>query len=410
MRVRDSGEGLGLDRSVPLLVAKVGHYPLHPGGTGAIRSLGRLGVPVAAVTEDRFTPAALSRHLHRRFVWPTTGRESADELVDGLLTIGSALDRPSVLLPTDDEAAVLVARHAGALARHFLLPEVPPDLPGQLAGKYSLYRLCMTHGVPAPASALPASVDDLVRDAGAIGYPVVLKNAGPWSRLDRPAVAATTVVHDEAELVGIAAGWPRMPEVLVQEYLATAQAEDWMAAVYCDRRAEPRAVFTGVKTRTWPPRAGVATRAYAMANPVLVELTTTLCRAVGYRGIADLDWRRDRTTGRYNLLDFNPRVGAQFRLFQTTAGVDVVRALHLDLTGRSVPYGRQVDGRGFCVENLDVPALLAYRREGGRRPAGLPWAGTERAWLALDDPLPALSAAARSLGPAVAMVARRVTR
>jgi hypothetical protein len=30
-------------------------------------------------------------------------------------------------------------------------------------------------------------------------------------------------------------------------------------------------------------------------------------------------------------LDFNPRVGAQFRLFEDDAGSDVVRALHLDL-------------------------------------------------------------------------------
>ncbi|MFM8856879.1 MAG: hypothetical protein ACKOI2_06680 [Actinomycetota bacterium] len=55
------GQPVLLDTSVPALIAKVGHYPVHHGGLGAIRSLARWGVPVYAVTEDRWTPAARSR-------------------------------------------------------------------------------------------------------------------------------------------------------------------------------------------------------------------------------------------------------------------------------------------------------------------------------------------------------------
>ncbi|NED89875.1 ATP-grasp domain-containing protein, partial [Streptomyces sp. SID11233] len=86
-----------------------GDYPLHHGGVGAIRSLGRLGVPVYAITEDRHTPAAHSRYLRRAFVWPTTGTEEPSRLVAGLLRIGARIGRPAVLLPTDEEAAVLLA-------------------------------------------------------------------------------------------------------------------------------------------------------------------------------------------------------------------------------------------------------------------------------------------------------------
>src|SRR5919199_632875 len=73
------------DASTPAFIVKLRRYPLHHGGVGAIRSLGRLGVPVFAVTEDRFTPAAVSRYLRARFTWPTTGLEDPDTLVDGLL-------------------------------------------------------------------------------------------------------------------------------------------------------------------------------------------------------------------------------------------------------------------------------------------------------------------------------------
>jgi D-aspartate ligase len=66
-----------------VLLLKVGHYPLHHGTVGAIRSLGRLGVPVYAIVEDPFTPAARSRRLAGRFCWPMTSGEQPDELVAG---------------------------------------------------------------------------------------------------------------------------------------------------------------------------------------------------------------------------------------------------------------------------------------------------------------------------------------
>ena len=136
---------------------KIGRYPLHHGGVGAIRTLGRLGIPVYAITEDSLTPAALSRYCRQAFVWPTTGAEDPETLVDGLLAIGARIGRPTVPVPTDEEAAVLLAEHAGRLSEWFLLPAVPPGLPGRLASKQGLYELCREHGVPAPASAFPSS-------------------------------------------------------------------------------------------------------------------------------------------------------------------------------------------------------------------------------------------------------------
>ncbi|HEY2667919.1 MAG TPA: ATP-grasp domain-containing protein, partial [Actinomycetota bacterium] len=137
-------------------------------------------------------------------------------------------------------------------------------------------------------------------------------------------------------------------------------------------------------------------------------LASDLCQRLGFCGIADLDWRFDELDGSYKLLDFNPRMGAQFRLFETDAGVDVVRAMHLHLTGRAVPAGRQVDGRRIVVENLDALATVTYRRNGGTRPAPVARTNTELAWLALDDPLPAVLMTARVVGPAAAQRLRKV--
>ncbi|MFB7743097.1 ATP-grasp domain-containing protein [Streptomyces sp. NPDC056132] len=388
------------DRDVPGLIVKFGNYPLHHGGVGAIRSLGRLGVPMYAITEDRWTPAAHSRFLTGAYPWPTTGTEEPDVLVDGLLRIGRRIGRPAVLIPTDEEAAVLIAEHQKELGESFLFPPVAPELPRRLASKQGLHELCVEHGVPSPAAAFPdtyADVEDFARHAR---FPVVAKNREAFVRRHSPAVPGTTRIEDRAHLLALARGWGARPGVVLQEYLPREQAEDWIVHAYFDENSTPLALFTGVKVRSWPPHAGMTANAYVVDNPELAALAEQFVKRIGFSGIVDLDLRFDRRDGRYKLLDFNPRMGAQFRLFENEAGVDVVRAQHLHLTGRRVPEGEQRAGRRYVVENIDLPALLAYRRSGYTTPhAPARPSGTEFAWAAGDDLAPFFTMAARFVRP-----------
>lgn len=389
-----------VDRSVPGLIVKIGDYPLHHGGVGAIRSLGRLGVPMYAITEDRYTPAAASKYLRGRFVWPTTGREDPARLVDGLLRIGRRIGRPTVLVPTDEEAAVLIGEYADVLGERFLFPRTAPDLPRRLASKQGLHELCAEHGVPSPRAVFPASQADVETFAREARFPVVAKNREAFQRRRRPAVAGTTRIADPAHLLRLARAWGPHPGVILQEYLPREDAEDWIVHAYFDADSAALTMFTGVKVRSWPPHAGMTACAYVVDNPDLAEMAAQFIKRIGFSGIVDLDWRFDRRDGRYKLLDFNPRMGAQFRLFENEAGVDVVRAQHLHLTGRKVPEAEQRAGHRFVVENIDLPALIAYRRSGYRTPhAPARAAGTELAWLAADDMKPFFTMLARFVGP-----------
>ncbi len=388
------------DRSVPGLIVKIGDYPLHHGGVGAIRSLGRLGVPMYAVTEDRWTPAALSRYLRSGFVWPTTGTERPEELVAGLLRIGRRIGRPAVLIPTDEEAAVLIAEHAEALAGSFLFPPVERALPRRLASKQGLHELCAEHGVPSPSALFPASYEEIEKYASVASFPLVAKNREAFERRAHPAVHGTTRIGGPRELLELARGWGPSPGVILQEYLPREEAEDWIVHAYFDAESTPLAMFTGVKVRSWPPHAGMTANAYVVDNPELAAMAAQFIKQIGFCGIIDLDWRFDRRDGRYKLLDFNPRMGAQFRLFENEAGIDVVRAQHLDLTGRPVPEAEQLTGRRFIVENIDLPAFAAYRRSGYTTPhAPARASGTELAWVARDDMKPFFTMLARFVRP-----------
>jgi predicted ATP-grasp superfamily ATP-dependent carboligase len=395
---------VAVDTSGPVLIVKIGHYPLHHGWVGAIRSLGRLGVPTYAVTEDRFVPAAFSRYLRGRFDWPTTGTEAPEHLVGGLLDIGTRIGRPTILLPTDEEAAVLIAEFPDVLGERFLFPRLAdPKLPRRLADKQGLYEICVEQGIAAPWTMSPVSQREVEEFASTADFPVVAKNRAAYTRRRAPAVPGTTRLDDSASLMRLATGWGEHPSVVLQEYLPQQCSRDWFVHGYFDAGSQPQALFTGIKTRSWPPNAGMTACAYAVSNPELAELTTNLCQRIGYHGIVDLDWRLDVRDGQYKLLDFNPRMGAQFRLCESVcvsgARIDVVRAAYLDLTGQAVPQGPQREGRRFLLEIVDLPARVAHRHNPPIPVAAPAGAGTELAWWASDDPKPFFLMLARLLRP-----------
>ena len=204
---------------------------------------------------------------------------------------------------------------------------------------------------------------------------------------------------------------------MIQEMIPAEKAEDWIVHGYCDHKSEALVLFTGVKLRSYPALAGPTTLARSVRNDTLRQQAAEFFSVIGYRGIMDLDWRFDKRDGRYKLLDFNPRLGAQFRLFSTDLGIDVARAIHLDLTGRRSCVGLPVEGRTFVQDAQDVLASWKCWRDGTltirewfRSLRG----SHERAWYAADDPLPfvlmALTLGVRAISRTRARSSRRGNR
>jgi len=395
---------VAFDTSVAVVVIKLRHSVVHYGGLGVIRSLGRLGIPVYAVHEGRWAPAATSRYLSGGFVWETPGGapDDPDRLLDGLLAMAERVGSPAIVVPTDDAAAIFVAEHAGKLEDHFRFPRPPVELPRTLASKRGLSQLCHQLGVPCPKAVLPTSraeVETFLEDAA---FPVVVKGAEPWLLPMGAGVRSTSIVHSPDQLLDLyqRVEGHQATGLLLQEYIPPEAGEDWFFHGYCDALSRCLVGFTGRKLRSYPAHAGPTSLGRWVPNEELRHQAEELFHAISYQGVMDLDFRLDRRDGRYKLLDFNPRLGAQFRLFEDDLGIDVVRAMHLDLTGRVVPSGRPIRGRGFIVENHDPIASWQYRRTDGmtlrawwRSLAGV----REAAWFAADDPVPFLMMCLRFL-------------
>jgi predicted ATP-grasp superfamily ATP-dependent carboligase len=185
---------------------------------------------------------------------------------------------------------------------------------------------------------------------------------------------------------------------MLQEYIPGGEDSVWMFNGYFDARSECLLGFTGKKLRQYPAYVGATSLGVCLANETVEALTKTFMKAIGYRGILDIGYRYDARDGRYKVLDVNPRIGATFRLFVARNGMDVARALYLDLTGQRVPPGTAAEGRKWIVEDHDVVSSWRYRRDGRLTLAA--WLRSlrgidEAAYLAADDRLPLLAMCAR---------------
>jgi D-aspartate ligase len=391
MSAEDGALTGAVDTTTPIVILGLSRGMFHHGVLGVARSAGRLGIPVHRLGRERRAPASASRYISSWRVIAETA--PVDEILEILRELSQELGR-AILVPVDDSGSVFVDDHAAVLGRDFLLPRQPEGLAAALSSKRGMYELCQAHDVPTPLSVFPESETDVLDHAEDAAFPIVLKciNAG-----DAPPTAPrVTIAKNRQELTDAyrLMETPGASNVMLQEYIPGTPETVWMFNGYFDERSECRVGFTGKKIRQSPPYTGATTLGICLPNPTVLETTVRFMKAIGYRGILDIGYRFDQRDGQYKLLDVNPRIGGTFRLFVGEGGLDVLRALHLDLTGREVPPTTSPDGRRWLVEPLDLTSSLVYARRGDitlgewvRSFRGV----REAAWFALDDPLPFLT-------------------
>jgi predicted ATP-grasp superfamily ATP-dependent carboligase len=222
-------------------------------------------------------------------------------------------------------------------------------------------------------------------------YPVMVK-----PDVSRPSVQAKAVARDPGELetrVRVIAESEDAPNVVLQEHVPG--DEDWTFAGYFDAGGRCLAGFTGRRLRTEPPHMGHTSLGMSCSNSELDRMARTFLTEVGYRGIVDAEFRYDPRDCTFKILDVNPRVGGNFRVFVDAGGTDVVQALYLDLTDRPVPAAPPREGRIWAKEDSDLVSFVQMRRAGELDlRSWLRSLGQVDEWatFSLRDPLPFLSA------------------
>jgi D-aspartate ligase len=404
------GRSSKLDTSTPVLVVSASPRARRSphGGLGIMRSLGRLGVPVYAIDSDPRGPASYSGYLRGRFVFDLA-TAVPDATVDYLLEVGKRIGSRAVLVPTWDDMAVLVSDHFEVLSERFIFPQQPDGLARSLASKKDMRLLARRHSIPAPEASFPSSVEEVRNFAATAAFPVMLKGIA-GNRLQERTGRKMVIVDRPDELVRLYREMenPADPNLMLQEYIPGGDDAVWMFNGYFNHESDCLVGFTGRKLRQTPVYTGATSLGICLKNDVVEETTRRWMKELGYRGILDIGYRYDARDGEYKVLDVNPRIGGTFRLFVARNGMDVARALYLDMTEQPVPVTDLIEGRKWMDER-DVISCLQYRRD--HRLTLREWATSlkgvrETVYFAHDDLAPFWRAWSHALGGALGAVRR----
>ncbi|CAM5471948.1 hypothetical protein SAVIM338S_03137 [Streptomyces avidinii] len=312
-----------------------------------------------------------SRYLRAVHPGPSGGLdpEAPEALLECLTGVSERIGRPAVLFAMDDLSAIAVSRVAPMLGERFRIPHQPDNLPARVADKAELSRLCARWDVPHPETVIPAGGAEAAEAAWRLGLPVIAKWSRPWLLPTGSALRSTTLVHSAAEARRL---YERSAEagsrLLLQRFLPAGPDTDWFFHGAFSRGGHPLIAGSGRKEMSWPVRTGLTAVGRWLPDPAVEEAGLRLAERLAYHGILDLDFRRDER-GVFRLVDFNPRPGAQFRLFTDATGLDVVRAMYLDLTGQRVPEPSGGPGRVFVAENYALLSAVRSRSLPRRAPA-----------------------------------------
>jgi len=367
---------------VPVIVIAPGFH-----GHAIARSLGRMGVAVYGVHADEHSPAARSRYWRRNFIWDIEKAPPADSL-DWLFRLRRQVGSRPLLIPTDDRSSVFLTDHTEILKQGFLFPSQRPGLTRALSNKQQMYYLCKKHSIPTAETAFPRSRKDVMAFCQTATFPVMLKGIDTQALRDRTGLKMVPV-HDPETLLK---AYDRMentddPNIMLQEYLGGFRSS-WMFDGYFNLESDCLFGLTANVIRQYPAYTGVTSLGICLRNETVAQQTCAFMKAIGYSGALDMDYKFDPRTGLYKLTDANPRIGRTFRLFVDSLGMDVARALYLDLTRQPIHVGQAREGRKWVVENFDLVSSLTYCRDEKLNVMG--WLGSykgveEACWFARDD-------------------------
>ncbi|KAB2890442.1 MAG: hypothetical protein F9K32_08730, partial [Desulfobulbaceae bacterium] len=301
----------------------------------AVRSLGKRGYTVLVCGTSAHSLASSSRFCQQGIAVPdpleNSGAYSA-AICD--LVSREGID---VIFPMTEQSIYLLNPVRGNFPKRTILACPKTEQMQALGDKLNLFRLAKRLGIAIPNtfflndnSELPSLIHDIA------DYPVVIKPA-----LSRIAVkdgfisASVTYAVDRADLEAQYATSPalRFPSMIQEKIIGpgtglfTLYDNDHHLALFAHRRLREK-----------PPSGGVSVVSESVPlDDEMVKAADRLLSAVGWRGVAMVEFKRDERDGRAKLMEINGRFWGTLQL-SITCGVDFPDLLLDYLQGKELTH------------------------------------------------------------------------
>jgi len=283
------------------------------------RSLGQRGASVLVGAERPDSLASSSRYCDRHVTYPSPYRspDAFDRFVQELVE----RERLDLVVPVSDVTTHLVARRQDALRRHTAVAAPPFHAFEAASNKWSLLQQAAKCGIPIPRTHFIDGFAGLQAQLPRIDYPAVIKPARSRMRSDAGWLAGSVhYAYDEPGLLRLyrTTGYLTSHPSLIQECIVGSGIGVF---VLCDHGRLVTA-FAHRRLREKPPSGGASVLCESVAvDPELCRQAMRLLGPLGWHGVAMMEFKQDRRSGRPVLMEVNGRFWGSLQL-ACDAGVD----------------------------------------------------------------------------------------
>src|SRR5271166_1799032 len=316
----------------PVLILNLFHS-----GLAIARDLAGRDVRVIGLSADRSIYGNFTRFCEVRFV--PNSQEQPERLAEVLLGLTSELSG-SVIFPTRDADVLFLDRYREELSEHYRLAIPPHDCLLRVMDKHALASIAEKSGTPVPRTARVSCATELRRVEMEVGFPCVLKpvyavswrSGEGWIKVGaRKAILVDNQQQLEREYRVVSSV---DPDVLIQRWIPGSAEQIVVCGGYVSRGGEPLAYFTARKLVQSPDDFGTGCLVESREIPEIVQLTRHLWQSLRYEGMAEVEYKQDKDSGKYYLIEINTRHWDWHGLGRAS-GINLTWTAYCDLTGRA---------------------------------------------------------------------------
>jgi predicted ATP-grasp superfamily ATP-dependent carboligase len=299
------------------------------------RSLGRRGIRIfLSASEGRHVQ--YSRYCTQSYPFgrSVTGSDFWHDLLLG--SRGREL-HGSVILVCNDEAVSFVARNRSELLRHYRLDDSVPELQLAMLDKQKTLTLAQSVNVPAPRFWRVENPAQLEAIEGALTFPLIVKPLHSHLFQAKFGGRKYLTVNSHAEVrAAMERVWASGLQAMINEFIPGPDHRLSSYYTYIDRRGRPLFHFTKKVIRRFPKNEGLTSYHITDWDPDVAELGLQFLAGIGFRGLANVEFKRDARDGRLKLVEVNARFTAPQELF-VRCGLDTASLIYNDLVGLPLP-------------------------------------------------------------------------
>lgn len=278
-----------------------------------IRSLGQKRIEVVAADSRSFNPGFLSKYCSHRIIYPPP-EVNKSKFIDFMLRI-LRTERFDLLIPVTDFTMIPMLEHRDDFEKQVKVALPPYEVAIKALDKAQTLKIAKECGVPYPETFIVKDADILKETARHLRYPVVIKPRMKVIWHGQKALMLKVTQRNYAynyedlvqkfskittQLKGL-----DIPQdfFMVQEFVGGVS----YGVEVLMYNSELKAVFMHKRLREYPITGGASTLRISVRNERLKNYAVNLLRAMGWQGVAMVEFKVEEKNYEAKLIEVNGR-------------------------------------------------------------------------------------------------------